>query len=153
MKILIQSHCNGLQMRFKGFLWGLIQSYLPRKSSSLKTPRKYIETLVGLHFVFKKINLYPYLTLWPPASSSPRVQHQLPAFLHLTLLPPLFQNQSPLQSRKHFPTHPPPAASLHCIRLFWHSLDPTVEQSEVANNSCIGEDDQILKSPVLALAP
>lgn len=53
MKTLIQSNCNGLQIRFKGPLWGLIQSYDPRKSSSLKQCKgKYIEILAGFVFLF-----------------------------------------------------------------------------------------------------
>lgn len=139
MKNLIQSNCNGLQIRFKGPLWGLIQSYDPRKSSSLKqwkAPRKIYRKSCGVCiFVFKKIHLYPYLTVCPSASSSAHVQHQLPVSLHLALLSLPTQNLSPLQANQHFPTHPPPTTGLCFIQVPWHSLDPTAEQSEVTSYS------------------
>lgn len=59
MKVLMQSNCNGLQIRFKGPLWGFIQSYDPRKSSSLKQCKgKYIEILAGFIFLFLRRFIY-----------------------------------------------------------------------------------------------
>lgn len=82
MKILIQSNCNGLQIRFKGALWGLIQSHDPRVQAwnNAKLQGKYVETLVGFVFLFLRRFIYtltwqPGPQLHPPSisnTSSPR---------------------------------------------------------------------------------
>lgn len=112
----------------KAVLWGLIQSYDPRKSLRLKqckAPKKIHRKSCGFCILVFKIHLYSYLTVCLPASCSLHVQHQLRTSPHLTLVSLPTQNWSPFQAHQHFPIHPPQlqgSTASRCPGMVWITL-------------------------------
>lgn len=147
MKLLIQSNCNEPKNRFKGALRGLIQSYNPRKSSSLKNAKvqgKYIDVLVGFAFL-----RFIYALSWQPGPQlhpapcvriSPYWPH-LPKEEPSSGVPTIPYSSTPgLRA----PLHPGVLArsGSHCGAKWGCKLLLRT-----------GEGDQSWKSPALALAP